>query len=78
MPLADAVVVVVAGLTVSVCVPLVVLLVKLESPLYLALMLCVPVASDEVLNCAEPLASEAEPSVVVPSRKVTVPVGVPL
>ena len=36
-----------------------------------------PNASVEVLNVALPLLSVPEPSVVVPSLKVTVPVGVP-
>ena len=37
---------------------------------------CVPVVSDDVENVATPLTSGTEPSVVVPSMKVTEPVGV--
>lgn len=42
-------------------------------------MLCVPKPSVEAMNVATPLPLTAEvPSVVVPSRNVTVPVGVPV
>ncbi len=47
------------------------------SPPYAAVIVaCVPTASDEVLNvaCPDPLTVPV-PSVVVPSLKVTVPVG---
>ena len=37
-----------------------------------------PIASDEVVNVAIPPLSAATLSVAVPSRKVTVPVGVPV
>src|SRR5258707_872646 len=50
------------------------------SPLYTAVMQCVPLASAAVVKVAciparVPL-SDAVPSTVLPSRKVTVPVGV--
>jgi hypothetical protein len=41
-------------------------------------MLCVPAASVEVVYFAAPLLSATVPSVVVPSLKVTFPVGVTL
>lgn len=40
-------------------------------------MECEPTASTEVLRVADPELSAPVPSVVVPSLKVTVPVGVP-
>lgn len=40
-------------------------------------MECEPTASKEILNVAVPLDRAAEPSVVAPSLKVTVPAGVP-
>ena len=40
-------------------------------------MLCTPAANADVWNIALPLLSVPIPSVVVPSRNVTVPVGVP-
>lgn len=52
--------------------------IKLESPLYWALIVCVPTDRVEVERFACPPLSAAVPSVVAPSRKVTVPVGVPL
>ena len=51
---------------------------KLVSPLYFALMLWLPGVSPEAVNCAEPLVIVLMPKVVVPSRNVTVPVGVPV
>jgi hypothetical protein len=51
---------------------------KFESPAYAALIECIPAKSVEVVNVATaPLFSVPVPSVVVPSRKATVPVGVP-
>lgn len=51
---------------------------KFESPLYTAVMMCDPAASELVLHVALPLAGNAgEHRVVGPSAKVTVPVGVP-
>jgi len=41
-------------------------------------MLWVPGVSAEAVNCAEPLVIVLVPKVVVPSRNVTVPVGVPV
>jgi hypothetical protein len=38
---------------------------------------CAPTASDEVVKVATRLESVPNPSVVVPSRKFTLPVGVP-
>jgi hypothetical protein len=56
-----------------------VLAVKLESPLYLAVMECAPTVSVEIVKVATRLVFRvAVPRVVVPSRKETVPVGVPL
>jgi hypothetical protein len=51
---------------------------KLESPLYLAVIEWDPTASVDVANVATPPDSVPVPRVVVPSRKVTVPVGVPV
>lgn len=48
---------------------------KLESPLYCAVMLCVATASVLVLRVATPPLKLAEPREVLPSRKVTEPVG---
>jgi hypothetical protein len=51
---------------------------KLLSPPYAAVMLCVPAVSAEVENVAIPLPFRSElPIWFVPSRKLTVPVGVP-
>jgi hypothetical protein len=50
---------------------------NLESPAYRAVIGCVPTASAEVVNVATALLfSVPAPSAAVPSRKVTVPVGV--
>lgn len=47
---------------------------KFASPLYCALIKCVPDAKDLVANVAEPLLSATGPEMaVVPSKKVTVP-----
>ena len=55
-----------------------VLPVSFASPPYTAVMLCVPSVSDEVVYAATPLLLTAtEPSVLVPSMNVTLPVGVP-
>jgi hypothetical protein len=55
-----------------------VLLLKLPSPAYAAVMLWVPAVSVEMENVATPLPLRVEtPSCVVPSRKLTVPVGEP-
>src|SRR3954465_1612835 len=51
--------------------------VEVESPAYCAVTWCRPVVSAEVENAAIPLTTVAVPSEVEPSRKVTVPVGVP-
>ena len=49
------------------------------SPPYCAVSECVPAVSEEVARVAMPLLSGAlELSTVVPSKKVTVPVGVPV
>src|SRR5216684_2488487 len=72
-------VVVDAWLTVCVSVALV-LVVKLVSPLYTAVMLWAPIASELLLQVADPAASACapQPVMVVPaSLKFTVPVGVP-
>jgi hypothetical protein len=55
-----------------------VLAVKFASPLYFAVMECEPTASVEIVNCALLLKSVAEPKELVPSRKVIVPVALPL
>jgi len=52
-----------------------VLLLKLVSPLYAAVMDCVPTASVEVVNLALPLIIVAVPSVEAPFLNVTVPLG---
>ena len=55
-----------------------VLPVKFVSPLYTAVMLCVPTLNDEVVNVAEPLLSATgDPRLPAPSLNCTVPVGVP-
>ena len=65
----------VAGLTVWVTAADV-LAVKLESPEYCAVIVLAPTGSAVVASEALPLASSvAVPSVVEPSRNVTVPVG---
>ena len=54
------------------------LVIKLPSPLYVAVMLWLPFLSDEVVKTAwRLLLSVAVPRMVLPSLKVTVPVGVP-
>jgi hypothetical protein len=50
---------------------------KVESPLYVAVMECSPAASAAVENNAVPPLTEEEPRIEDPSSKVTVPVGVP-
>ena len=56
-----------------------VLLAKFALPLYLAVMGCAPAVSIDVVKVATSLLfSVPVPSVVAPSRKATVPVGVPL
>ena len=51
---------------------------KVPSPPYTALMLCDPVASEDVLNVACPDAFNVPvPTLVFPSKNVTVPVGTP-
>jgi hypothetical protein len=50
---------------------------KLASPLYTAVMECVPTVSVEVVNVAVPALSEPVPNATVPFLNVTVPVGVP-
>jgi len=50
--------------------------VKLLSPLYSAVMECEPTANVVMLKDAIPAFSDAEPSGVLPSEKVTEPVGV--
>jgi len=50
---------------------------KLVSPLYSALMVWVPTVSVAVSSVATPPDRALVPRVVVPSLKVTVPVGVP-
>jgi hypothetical protein len=52
--------------------------VKLVLPLDLAVMVCAPELSFDVVNFATPPLSDEVPSAVVPSKKVTVPVTVPL
>jgi hypothetical protein len=51
--------------------------VKLVSPPYEAVMVWPPTESDELENVATPLVSVPAPMEVPPSKKVTVPVGVP-
>jgi hypothetical protein len=71
-------VVVVTGVVVSVTAAEVLAL-KLESPPYAAVMEWVPTVRIEIVKEAIPLAFRVPlPSVVAPSRKVTVPVGVAL
>jgi hypothetical protein len=70
------VVVVVAWLTVSVT-AVDALAVKLPSPLYFAVMECKPTDKLDSESWAILLETEAVPKDVVPSRNVTVPVGVP-
>jgi len=67
-----------AGVMVSIT-PAEVLPAKFALALYLAVIECVPTVSVDVANVATPLPfSVPVPSIVVPSRKVTIPVGVPL
>src|SRR5690348_4562611 len=51
---------------------------KLESPLYCAVMGCVPAESVEVVSVAFPMLRLAVPILEPLSRIVTVPVGVPV
>jgi hypothetical protein len=51
---------------------------KLLSPAYTAVIVCEPMASELILKVAASPDSVPVPSVVAPSLKVTVPVGVPL
>jgi len=51
---------------------------KFESPEYTALKLCVPSASELVLKAAAPATRGTDDSTVVPSSRVTLPVGTPL
>jgi hypothetical protein len=52
---------------------------KFVSPPYCAVSECLPAVSVEVEKVATPpLFRELEPSVVAPSKKLTVPVGVPV
>ena len=53
-------------------------MVKLVLPLYVAVMPCAPDASFEVVNFAAPALTLSVARIVVPSTKVTVPVGVPV
>jgi hypothetical protein len=56
-----------------------VLLAKFALPAYLQVTECAPTVSVEIVKVAlPPLLRVPMPSVVVPSRKLTVPVGVPL
>ncbi len=48
-----------------------------ESPLYTAVIECVPTVRVEVTNVAFPLLSATAPKMVAPFLNVTVPVGVP-
>ena len=50
---------------------------KFVPPLYTAVIECVPTARDEVVSVATPPESVPRPRGVVPSRKLTVPVGTP-
>jgi hypothetical protein len=52
------------------------LIVKLLSPAYAAVMLWLPTTKEDVLRVAAPELIVAVPSVVAPSLNVTVPVGV--
>ena len=54
-----------------------VLAVKLVSPLYFAVMECDPADKLASESCAALLETVAVPKDVVPSKNVTVPVGVP-
>jgi hypothetical protein len=49
--------------------------VLLASPLYDATTVRVPAVANEAVNVALPADIEADPKVVLPSRKETVPVG---
>ena len=68
-----------SGAALTVCVTAAeVLVAKLASPEYTAVMECEPASSEDVERVAWPAAFNAGlPSAVVPSLKVTVPVGVP-
>ena len=50
---------------------------KFASPLYVAVIKCDPVLSDDVLKAAVPAFSVPVPNHIVPSKNVTVPVRVP-
>jgi hypothetical protein len=50
---------------------------KAPSPLYAAVIECVPAASELTESDARPLASATLPITVAPSRNWTLPVGVP-
>lgn len=76
MTLEASVVVVLAVLTVSTRAPDV-LPVKFPSPLYFAVIECVPPRSGETLSCALLLETVADPSDVAPSKNVTLPVALP-
>ena len=54
-----------------------VLVAKLASPLYTAVMLCIPGVNVDMLKLAVPFTNGDVPRVVVPSKNVTVPVGAP-
>jgi len=63
----------------TVCVNAVeVLLAKPVSPRYAAVIACVPTAKLDVTKLAVPPTRFPEPSGVLPSRKLTVPVGTPV
>ena len=51
---------------------------KCVSPEYAAVMLCEPFASEEVVKVATPTFIEPVPMELVPSLKVTLPVGLPM
>lgn len=55
-----------------------VLAVKLESLLYFAVMEWAPREREESVSCADASESFADPSEELPSKKVTLPVGIPL
>ena len=62
----------------TVCVSEAELPTKTLLPLYVAVMLSVPAGSAEVLNVTAPSVRDRVFSAVVPLKKVTVPVAVPL
>lgn len=68
-----------AGLIMSEFADAVVAPLKFVSPEYCAVIWCVPTVREEIVKVAwPPLNVTAEPRAVVPSKKVTEPVGVPL